>query len=181
MMDNINEGYNYLNISKDFYGVIPHNRAIEIANYEFFWDCVDELAPFGSDEGYMAFIELNDWIIENPEKTIFDCFKWIFDCWDLKIENFDENIIDNESINKIILDLDFNQDLLILDITIIATGFGQLIIEGKIDDEIKNIIHLSILRQMNSNVLSEFLGDNEGWKYDRYKYLQKLIEILEMA
>ncbi|MBZ9570183.1 hypothetical protein KQY27_01295 [Methanobrevibacter sp. TMH8] len=180
-MDNINEGYNYLNISKDFYGVIPHNRAIEIANYEFFWDCVDELAPFGSDEGYMAFIELNDWIIENPEKNILDCFKWIFDCWDLKIEDFDENIIDNESINKIILDLDFNQDLLILDITIIATGFGQLIIEGKIDDEIKNIIHLSILRQMNSNVLSEFLGDNEGWKYDRYKYLQKLIEILEMA
>lgn len=180
-MNDLKQGYNYLNVANDFYDVVPHNRAVKIANYEFFWDCVDELAPFGSDEGYMAFAELCDWIKNNPNEPIIDCFKWILECWNLELIDFNENMIKNNNILKIIKDLDFDQDLLTLDITIIATGFGQLILEGKIDNEVKNIIHLSLLRQMNSNVLDTFLGDNEEWKYERYKYLRKLLEILEIA
>jgi uncharacterized protein YfeS len=76
-MNNIKKGYNFSNVSKDFYGVIPHKRAIEIADYEFFWDSVDELAPFGSEEGYIAFIEFNDWLIDNPNKPVIDCIVWI--------------------------------------------------------------------------------------------------------
>ena len=63
----------------------------------------------------------------------------------------------------------------------VATGFGQLILQGKIDESVKNIIQLSILRQMNSHVLDTFLGANEQFKYERYMYLQKLLEILEDA
>jgi uncharacterized protein YfeS len=77
--------------------------------------------------------------------------------------------------------LDFDEELLSLDVAIIATGFSQLIIEGKIDYDVKNIIHLAILRQMNSNVLDAFLQSNEDWKFERYKYLQILLEILEKA
>ncbi|KZX15347.1 hypothetical protein MBCUT_15610 [Methanobrevibacter cuticularis] len=180
-MDNIEKNYDYSKVSEDFYDIIPHKKAIEIANYEFFWDCVDELAPFGSDEGYIAFAELCDWVKDNPQVPLIDCFRWILKCWDLKLEEFNDDIIKNSSIIKIIQDLDFDQDLIMLDTTIIATGFGQLILQGKIDADIKNIIHLSILRQMNSNVLDAFLGSNEEWKYERYKYLQKLLEILEIA
>lgn len=28
-----------------------HPRAIELVPEDFFWSCIDELAPFGSDEG----------------------------------------------------------------------------------------------------------------------------------
>lgn len=49
------------------------------------------------------------------------------------------------------------------------------------DENIKNIVHLAILRQMNSYVLDAFLEDNEEWKYERYKYLQILLDILEKA
>lgn len=76
---------------------------------------------------------------------------------------------------------DYFESILSLDVTIIATGFGQLIIQGKIDENIKNIVHLAILRQMNSIVLDEFLQDKESWKYERYKYLPILLEILEKA
>ena len=82
---------------------------------------------------------------------------------------------------KIIQDMDFYEELMSLDYTIIATGFGQLILQGKIDESVKNIIQLSILRQMNSHVLDTFLGANEQFKYERYMYLQKLLEILEDA
>ena len=77
--------------------------------------------------------------------------------------------------------MDFYEELMSLDYTIIATGFGQLILQGKIDEDVKNIIQLSILRQMNSHVLDTFLGANEQFKYERYMYLQKLLEILEDA
>ena len=77
--------------------------------------------------------------------------------------------------------MDFYEELMSLDYTIIATGFGQLILQGKIDEDVKNIIQLSILRQMNSHVLDAFLGVNEQFKYERYLYLQKLLEILEDA
>jgi uncharacterized protein YfeS len=77
--------------------------------------------------------------------------------------------------------MNFDEDLIMLDVTIIATGFGQLILDGKIDAEVKDIVQLAILRQGNHLVLDEFLGYNEEWKYDRYKYLQILLDILEAA
>ena len=35
-------------------------------NEDFFWDCVDERAPFGSDEGNDAYYEWRHWREENP-------------------------------------------------------------------------------------------------------------------
>lgn len=126
-------------------------------------------------------MELKECLEANPGKLIIECFSWIFSLWDMELSNYTEKIIENETIIKTIQDYDFDEIILSLDVTIIATGFGQLIIQGKIDESIKNIVHLAILRQMNSIVLDEFLQDKESWKYERYKYLQILLEILEKA
>ncbi|WP_413862327.1 hypothetical protein [Methanobrevibacter sp. UBA417] len=170
-----------MNVSNDFYGETPSPKAIEIADYEFFWDCVDQLAPFGSDEGYMAFVELCDWREDNPNAPLIECFNWILNSWDLNLEDYNEEILEDSNITKIIKDKSFDEDLIMLDVTIIATAFGQLILEGKIDADVKNIVQLAVLRQMNHLVLDEFLGYNEEWKYDRYKYLQILLDILKIA
>jgi len=180
-MKNIEKGYNYSNVSKDFFGTKPHENAIKIADYEFFWNNVDELAPFGSEEGYISFMEFHDWLIDNPDNEAIEFIEWLLNSWDINLEDFDDSILDDENIVKIIDDESFDYNLLTLDIAIIATGFAQLIIQGKIDNDIKNIIHLALLRQMNSNVLDAYLQSREEWKYERYKYLQILIEILEKA
>ena len=180
-MKQLEKGYDYSHYHLYFFGEIPHKRAIEIADYEFFWDIDDELTPFGSEEAYIAFSELANWLMDNPDDSILECFIWILDSWDLALEDFNDDIIENESIVKIIQDMDFYEELLSLDYTIIATGFGQLILQGKIDENVKNIIQLSVLRQMNSHVLDAFLGTNEQCKYERYMYMQKLLEILEEA
>ena len=180
-MKQLEKGYNYLDKNAYFFGEIPNVRAVEIADYKFFWDATDDLSPFGCEEAYIAFCEISDWIVENPNTPIIECFIWILESWELDLEDFNDEIIDSENILKIIQDLDFYEDLMSLDYTIIATGFGQLILQGKIDEDVKNIIQLSILRQMNSHVLDAFLGNNEQFKYERYLYLQKLLEILEDA
>lgn len=180
-MEQLEKGYNYLKENKYFFGEIPHKRAVEIADYKFFWDVSDELSPFGCEEAYIAFCELCDWLEENPDTPIIECFLWILDSWELGLDDFNDDIIESENILKIIQDLDFYEDLMSLDYTIISTGFTQLILEGKIDMDVKNIIQLSILRQMNSHVLDAFLGTNEQCKYERYLYLRKLLDILEIA
>ena len=181
LMDSVERGYDYLEDNTLFYGEIPHRRAVEIADYEFFWDNLNELAPFGSEEGYIAFTELAQWMRNNPQVPMIEYVKWVLECWDIKFEDFDDSIIEPESICKIINDLDFDEELMMLDVTIIGSGFGQLVLKGRIDENIKNVIHLSLLRQMNSYVLDAFLGAEEEMKYERYLYLQKLLEILEDA
>ena len=88
-----------------FYGEIPHRRAVEIADYEFFWDNLNELAPFGSEEGYIAFTELAQWMRNNPRTPMIEYIKWVLECWDINFEDFDDSIIEPESICKIINDL----------------------------------------------------------------------------
>ncbi len=146
-----------------------------------FGDVSDELAPFGCEEAYIAFCELCDWLIDNSNTPIIDCFIWILESWELGLDDFNDEIIESENILKIIQDLDFYEDLMSLDYTVISTGFTQLILQGKIDMDVKNIIQLSILRQMNSHLLDAFLGTNEQCKYERYMYLRKLLDILEDA
>ena len=180
-MEQLEKGYNYLEENKYFFGEIPHERAVKIADYKFFWDASDDLAPFGCEEAYIAFCELCDWLIDNPDTPIIDCFIWILESWELGLDDFNDEIIESENILKIIQDLDFYEDLMSLDYTVISTGFAQLILQGKIDMYVKNIIQLSILRQMNSHVLDAFLGTNEQCKYERYLYLRKLLDILEDA
>ena len=38
-----------------------HPRARELMSEAFLWDCVDEEAPFGSDEGFDAYYEFREW------------------------------------------------------------------------------------------------------------------------
>ena len=180
-MEQLEKGYNYLEDNIYFFGEVPNNRAVKVADYKFFWDATDELAPFGCEEAYIAFCEISNWLAENPKTPIIECFIWILESWDLELEDFNDDIIESENILRIIQDMDFYEELMSLDYTIISTGFGQLILEGKIDMDVKNIIQLSILRQMSSHVLDAFLGNNEQWKYERYLYLQKLLETLEEA
>ncbi len=133
-------------INKEF----AHPRAIELIPEDFFWDCVDELTPFGSDEGDLALSEFRDWKKENPNEPIYDCIKWVIeDLTEKPISEYNEQIINRELIKSQVDDEDFDDEyyLFTVDISVIATGFGQLVDEGKIDESIKPIIQRAITRQ----------------------------------
>lgn len=49
-----------------------HPRAQALMAEEL-WDCVNELAPFGSDEGAEAYCEYRDWRAENPDTNLVEC------------------------------------------------------------------------------------------------------------
>jgi uncharacterized protein YfeS len=98
-----------------------HPRALALMAPSL-WDCVDEEAPFGSDEGAEAYVEYRSWRSDNPNAPLVDCIAWIGDEADYP-------------------------DTFTFDATIIATVLGQLVAEGRVDREAKPFAFAAIERQ----------------------------------
>ncbi len=131
-----------------------HPRARELMKESFFWDCVNELAPFGSDEGFDAYYEWRGWREENPQLGLKDCLAWILDG---KIDDYNSHLYSNECIKKDLENpdgalLSEAYDMFTLDTTIIATGLGQLLDEGIIDANAKPYILVAVNRQLHPSV-----------------------------
>ncbi len=171
-------GYTY--DEDEFYdGISVHLRAIDVADYEFFWDPVNEMAPFGSDEGYTALAEFVDWRKKNRRAPMMKCLDWIFESWKMKARDYSSAILDTERIEEELDkgDSHFLFEIIYLDITIIGTGFGQLITEGMIDEEIKPFVRLALDRQAHP-LVAEFHALDPP---PRIEYMEKLKELLERA
>lgn len=128
-----------------------HKRAIELIPEEFFWSCIDELAPFGSDEGDTALADFRDWRKENPKTPTIECLKWVIESvGEMNFDNYNSDILSRAKIKSQLEDEDFDdqQYIYTLDISVIATGFAQLVDEGVIEFENKKIIQLAIDRQI---------------------------------
>jgi len=139
-----------------------HQKAIELIPEDFFWSCIDELAPFGSDEGDTAFAEFRDWRKENPSTPTLECLKWVIESvGEMDFADYNSEILSRAKVKSQLEDEDFDdqQYIYTLDISVIATGFAQLVDEGIIEVENKEIIQLAIDRQLVWAELSE------DWEY----------------
>ncbi|MES2774707.1 MAG: hypothetical protein V4722_11010 [Bacteroidota bacterium] len=153
-----------------------HQRAIELIPEEFFWSCVDELAPFGSDEGDTALVEFRDWRKANPDVATIDCLKWVIESvGEMEFEEYNIEMLSRSTIKSQIEDENFDdqQYIYTLDNTVIATGFAQLVDEGVIEPDNKKVIQLAIDRQI---IWAEI---SEDWAYSQ-QYISNL-KVLDRA
>ena len=161
------ENYSILNSN-------AHKRAIELAPEEFFWDEVNELSPFGSDEGYTALSEFRRWRNSNSSSPLIECLQWTIESvGEMKFEQYNNSILNRDLILNQIgnQEYDDQQFIYTLDVSVIATGFGQLVDEGVIEKDCKDLIQIAISRQI---IWAEL---NETWNY-RNEYISNL-KILE--
>ena len=152
-----------------------HPRARELMVEDFFWDCINELAPFGSDEGNDAYYEWRQWRKENQNNQLIECFSWILDG---RLSEYNESLTTDECIKNDIEEpddafLSDQYDILILDTTIIASALGQLLDEGKIDSNAKPYIMVAINRQLHPEITE---GDEE-----RITILNAIKRVIEQA
>lgn len=152
-----------------------HSRARELMVEDFFWDCIDELAPFGSDEGNDAYYEWRQWREENENAPLVACFSWIL--MD-RLNEYNESLTTDECISNDIKDprnafLADEYDIFTLDTTIIASALGQLMDEGKIDNDAKPYVMVAIHRQLHPNITE---GDEE-----RIEILNATKRVVEQA
>lgn len=168
-------------MEEEKYGIdidYAHPKAIELIPEDFFWSCIDELAPFGSDEGDMALAEFRDWRKENPTTPTLECLKWVIESvGEMEFEDYNQEILSRTKIKSQLEDEDFDdqQYIYTLDISVIATGFAQLVDEGIIEGVNKKIIQLAIHRQIIWAELSESWGYSEEY-ISNLKVLDKALK-----
>lgn len=134
-----------------------HPRARELMPEEFLWDCEDEEAPFGSDEGHTSYYEFRRWRRHNKKKKLTTCLAWIMEGEDLK--KYNQELCSNEAIKRDLKNPDDAfladaYDMFTLDTTVIATALGQLLDEGRIDKQAKPYVRVAIQRQLHPKVLT---------------------------
>lgn len=175
-MENDDEPYG---INKDY----AHARALELAPEDFFWNCGDELAPFGSDEGDMALREWREWRQENPTSPGLDCLIWTIESvGEMDVEDYNDSLLDEHTIQVQIADEEFDdvQYVYILDTSVIATGFGQLVDEGRIDIDSKPFIKRAIDRLIVWSGLTDAILPAQ-YRKEYHAKLQVLARILQEA
>ena len=167
-------------MEEEIYGIDrehAHARAVELIPEEFFWDCSDGLAPFGSDEGDLALAQFRDWRKENPGEPTYAYLKWTIESVsEQDISHYNKAILDDELLQSQIDDEDYDdgQYIFTVDVSVIATGFGQLVDEGRIDEQNKAIIQLAIDRQKRWADLTEDWSSKEEY-IERLKVLERAL------
>lgn len=160
-----------------------HPRALELVPEDFFWNCVDELGPFGSDEGDMALSEWREWRQENLTAPALDCLIWTIESvGEMDIEDYNDSLLDERTLTAQLADDEFNdvQYIYILDTSVIATGFGQLVDEGRIDLDSKPLIQRAIDRLIRWSGLTDAILPPQ-YRAEYHAKLQVLARILQQA
>lgn len=167
----------------DLGGIDPergHPRALELIPDEFFWDCTDELGPFGSDEGDTALEEWRDWRRDHPDKPLIDCLHWtIREVGEMDPADYTPALAEPGTVEAMMDDPDIDDDHFIytLDASVIATGFGQLADEGTIEADAKPLIATALQRQIAYAQLSTDWSHADAYQ----RNLRRLQEVLERA
>jgi uncharacterized protein YfeS len=153
-----------------------HPHFNELMQEDFYFDCVDELAPFGNDDGAATLSKLEDWYRKRKGKA--DIVEFMFNL----IDGFGfkyacdgcVQLLDMDEINQLMDEDEFFIDC--MDQAVIATVLGQLKIEGKIDPRLKELGFITIERQKlitqqynTSNLPNSWLERLEVMKTDLEK------------
>jgi len=152
-----------------------HPNAQELLVNDFYWSSMEETGPFGSDAGSDAFYGYRAWRRTNIDKSPVEYLRKFYANWNLKQLDLQEHrdsviieYINSENINGMIL--------VDTDNAAISVGFGQFMLEGKMDHDIKHLVDLAITRERKSILLEQFAPN---YVTTRQKHLEEMALILE--
>lgn len=151
-----------------------HPNAKQLMNDTFFFNVIEETAPFGSDDGADAYAGFKNWRTthksESPVQFIHEQIeKWGYPEFDIKETSF-------EKLEPYLKQNDLGiRHMTGIDAAIVATAFGQLYLEGVIENDTKELAKTSIKREL----LPEILKSWEEHENIRQAKLNKLLKVLD--
>lgn len=151
-----------------------HQIARKVLKAPFFWDIADDGAPLGSDTGADTLAYYREWRAKNPSALTAAFSQKILTGWDVRVPQGE--LIDEREL-KAALDED-HFSILTYDDFVIALAFAQLVLQGRIEPEIRDRALQSIRRQATSTVIDfrDWVGPKE-----RRSRLVKMREAIELA
>ena len=149
-----------------------HPQAAQSLTDEFFWDCTDENAPFGNDTGADTLAFFQVWRAEHPRSNpcefLGEILREAFE-----VSDDDWNVVEPEQVRKLLDESEY--DVFVRDDTVIAVAFGQVVLDGRVDAEIKRRAMLALQRQSLSVVI-----ERRGWvsPQERIERVRRMREVL---
>ncbi|MES2464154.1 MAG: hypothetical protein V4671_26620 [Armatimonadota bacterium] len=152
-----------------------HPTAALLLSDAFFWDCTDEVSPFGNDTGADTLSFFRQWRKEYPIENSLVFLDSLLSDWEVVNDNWDvtESGLLQEILN---LDLALNYDnLLIRDDIIIALAFGEILLDGTCSDTVKDRALLALQRQALPLIISFRGWDNPEEWLSRLERMQQVL------
>lgn len=144
-----------------------HPKAQKLMTDEFYWNPIEETSPFGNDDGHDAFYGFKEWRESHKTESPIIFLKELIKRWNYP--TFDLNEINEANLKKYISSNSLGKMTLTgQDNTIISIGFGQFVLEGKIDEDLKTLTKTALKRELLPSII-------ETWETD---YQKQRIELL---
>ena len=148
-------------------------NAKKLLTEEFYWSPIEETGPFGSDDGSDSFYGFVEWRNNNKNESPVTYLKELIQGWGYP--TFDLNLTDPEKIKQLLKDMD-SRMLIGQDNAVVAVGFGQFVLEGKIDNDIRDLTKKALKRELTADLLNEFRGD---YRATRKGQLERMLIVLD--
>ncbi|MFT3769320.1 MAG: hypothetical protein QM820_28110 [Minicystis sp.] len=147
-----------------------HPKAREALSDAFFWDTLDATGPFGNETAVEVYEALRDLRDDNEQASALGLLDALLASWEVANEGWDT--IDEGEVQA--LGADDELGLLVRDEAILALAFGDLILTGRIEPEVRRRAVLALSRQALPALLH---GYGERMK-DREQRVARMREIL---
>lgn len=109
-----------------------HPLAAKLMTDSWFWEPADDWSPFGNDDGSDAFYIFKDWRKDNPDAEPATLLDVLEKKWAMSFSH--KNML---SENELEAYEKTNQYYRNIDMAIIGTAFGQLVLEGTVSKQLK--------------------------------------------
>lgn len=147
-----------------------HPKAKALLTEEFYWSPIDETGPFGSDDGSDSFYQFRQWRVDNKKVSPAIFLKELLEEWGFP--SFD---LDKTDVKELVTKIDVGM-IIVQDNAVIAVGFGQFVLEGKIDNDIKDLTKKAIKREMTDELLVHFISDYRQVRKDQLTRMLAVVD-----
>ena len=129
-----------------------HPRARETLSDAFVWDPQDPTGPFGNDTALEVFEALRDFCDEDPRASPIALLNELLERWEIANEGWDA--VDEDEVQA--HGADDELGLLVRDEALLALAFGEFVIRGRVDTELRRRAMLALTRQALPALLHGF-------------------------
>ena len=120
-----------------------HPKALEALTDAFFWDAEDLGSPLGGDTGRDVLEALRDAREADPRGRVVTVLDEILARWEVANDSWD--VVSEREVQAIGEDDEFS--LLTRDEAVLALAFAQIMVEGRLESEVRRRALLALTRQ----------------------------------
>jgi uncharacterized protein YfeS len=120
-----------------------HPKAQAALTDEYFWDCTDDNSPFGNDTGADTLAFFREWRRDHPRGEPLRFLSGLMRDWEVTDDHWDAT--DPAEVARLVVSDRFS--FVTRDDAIIALAFGQIVLAGRVDPEVKQRALTALHRQ----------------------------------